>query len=90
MAARAAALAIPETPEASHPSVRDDVLLHVRYRPDAEVWHIDKRPAGMQPRDWLNLLLCKAPDCYQILAGGRGFFRIPRARFEGVLATAAK
>lgn len=66
-----------------------DVLINVRYAPSAEIYFIDARPENTSPRDWLNLLLAKASDCYQTLAGGRGFFRIPRARFDAILAEAA-
>lgn len=90
MAALAAAVVTPEIPEESQPVVRDDVLVLVRYSPDAEIWHIDKRPTELKPREWLHLLLAEAPDCYQMFAGGRGFFRIPRARFQDALAKAGK
>jgi hypothetical protein len=82
----AAAVAIrAEEPEV----VAADVLIHVRYSPNAEIFFIDARPESTSPRDWLNLLLDKASDCHQTLAGGRGFFRIPRARFDAIRAQVA-
>jgi hypothetical protein len=67
----------------------EEVLIHVRYSPNAEIFFIDALPANSKPRDWLNRLLAEASDCYQTLAGGRGFFRIPRARFDAIAAQAA-
>lgn len=87
MSARAAvAVAVTEEIEtpASDVSKASDVLIHVRYSPNGEIFFIDALPAQTKPRDWLNLLLDKAPDCYQVFAGGRGFFRIPQSRFEAI------
>lgn len=75
----------PETVIAAVP----DTLIHVRYAPNAEILFIDARPESKSARDWLNLLFDDASDCYQTLAGGRGFFRIPRARYDAILAKAA-
>lgn len=88
MSALAARVIVEEAqPTVSAPTkAADDKLIHVRYSPNAEIFFIDARPESMSPRDWLNLLLDKAPDCYQALAGGRGFFRIPRARFDAISA----
>ncbi|MCF2521745.1 hypothetical protein [Bradyrhizobium sp. G127] len=59
-----------------------DVLIHVRYTPSAEIFFIDALPAHLTPREWLDRLLAGASDYYQVLAGGRGFFRIPCKIFE--------
>lgn len=84
----AAALKFEEPIQADVASV-PDMLIHVRYTPNAEIFFIDAKPANKSDRDWLNLLLDQAPDCYQTLAGGRGFFRIPRARYDAIVAKAA-
>jgi len=67
-----------------------DVLLHVRYSPDASIFFIDSCPSCLSSDDWLKLLLAEASDCYRALAGGRGFFRIPSERFSAILVKAAK
>lgn len=61
-----------------------DVLIHVRYTPSAEIFFIDACPADLTAREWLNVLLAGASDYYQTLAGGRGFFRIPRNVFDAI------
>jgi len=61
-----------------------DVLIHVRYTPSADIFSIDALPAHMSPREWLNSLLAGYSDLYQTFAGGRGFFRIPRDRFDRI------
>ncbi|CAN1722253.1 KTSC domain-containing protein [Hyphomicrobium sp. 1Nfss2.1] len=66
-----------------------DVLLHVRYSPDASIFFIDSCPPCLGSDDWLKLLLAEASDCYRALAGGRGFFRIPSERFSAILVKAA-
>ena len=68
----------------------EEVLIHVRYQPNAEIFSIDLCPDGVAPRAWLNRLLEMASDRYQMLAGGRGFFRIPRGRFAAILGQSAK
>lgn len=65
-------------------SKADDVLIHVRYTPSAEIFFIDAKPADLSAREWLNLLLEGASNYYQTLAGGRGFFRIPRDVFNAI------
>ena len=68
----------------------DEVLVHVRFHPNAEVFSIDGRPEHLSPRDWFHRLCEAAPEHYQVLAGGRGFFRIPRSRFDSILSQGAK
>lgn len=82
-----ARVALVESEEAE--ASASDVLIHVRYTASGEIFFIDARPAQLSPQEWLNLLLAKGADCYQTLAGGRGFFRIPRARFDAFLAPTA-
>jgi hypothetical protein len=65
-----------------------EVLIHVRFLPSAEIFSIDGRPEHLPPRVWLDRLLEAASMHYQALAGGRGFFRIPRATFDAI-STAA-
>lgn len=64
----------------------DDVLIHVRFQPNAEIFTIDAKPEELSPRDWFNRLYMGVPQHYQTLANGRGFFRIPRMTFEALLS----
>ncbi|MFG1419059.1 hypothetical protein V5F38_12270 [Xanthobacter sp. V0B-10] len=64
----------------------EDVLIHVRFQPNAEVWTIDNCPEGVSPKAWYERLLAGAASYYQALANGRGFFRIPAATFAGIAA----
>ncbi len=63
-----------------------EVLVHVRFLPNAEIFSIDEKPTNVSAREWLNLLLDGASSHYRALAGGRGFFRIPRSSFETILS----
>lgn len=85
-----AAAAKLKTPIPQAVEKEEEILIHVRYQPNAEIFSIDLCPDGVSPRDWLNRLLEKASDRYQMLAGGRGFFRIPRSRFDAILGGSAK
>jgi hypothetical protein len=69
-------------------SKQDDVLIHVRYHPNADVSTIDKLPAHLSPKEWLAHLWTAVPKCYRGLSGGRGFFRIPRETFDALLSKA--
>ncbi|MDR3469513.1 MAG: hypothetical protein P4M07_26585 [Xanthobacteraceae bacterium] len=66
--------------------VSDDVLVHVRFHPNAEISAIGEKPAGLSASAWYRHLLATASSHYQVYAGGRGFFRIPRATFATILA----
>jgi hypothetical protein len=66
----------------------DDVLIHVRYHPNADVSTIDACPKHLSPKAWLALLWTEAPSHYLGLSGGRGFFRIPRSAYEAILSKA--
>lgn len=85
-----AVLAQLKTPAAQVNEKPAEVLIHVRYQPNAQIFSIDECPKTLSPRDWLDRLLAGASEHYQTLAGGRGFFRIPRDRFEAILAVSAK
>jgi hypothetical protein len=61
-----------------------DVLVHVRYRPDGEIFSIGEKPERLSASQWLKHLFAMASPHYQTLAGGRGFFRIPRETFEAL------
>ena len=67
----------------------DCVLIHVRFLPSADIFSIDARPDGVSARDWFERLYMGVPQHYQTLAGGRGFFRIPRLTFEALLTQKA-
>lgn len=60
----------------------DEVLVHVRYQPNGEILSIGETPEGLSAVRWLKHLFDTASPYYQTLAGGRGFFRIPRSNFE--------
>ncbi len=77
-------------PSAQGVEQAEEVLLHVRYLPNAGISSIDGCPKHLSPREWLDRLLAEASEYYQILAGGRGFFRIPRYRFKAILGSTAK
>lgn len=62
-----------------------DVLIHVRYRPDGDIFSIGEKPSSVSASQWLKHLLATASSHYQTLAGGRGFFRIPPDRFATLM-----
>ncbi len=63
----------------------DEVLVHVRFHPNAEISSIGEKPENLSASEWFKHLLDTASPYYQVLAGGRGFFRIPRSKFEAIL-----
>jgi hypothetical protein len=56
----------------------DDVPIHVRFYPNADIATVDERPADLGNYDWFVRLQEGASQHYRTFAGGRGFFRIPR------------
>ena len=66
----------------------DDVLIHVRFHPNADVLTISERPVHLNPNEWLAHLWAAAPEYYLGLSGGRGFFRIPRDAYDTIRAKA--
>lgn len=68
--------------EAGAEQQKDEVLIHVRFHPNAEIFTIDALPEGLTQRAWFNRLYMGVPQHYRTLANGRGFFRIPRVAFE--------
>lgn len=62
----------------------DDVLIHVRFSPNAEVFTIDRLPEGESPKAWFERLYLKGAPYYQTLSNGRGFFRIPADVFAAL------
>ena len=67
----------------------EDILIHVRFFPSSEINSIGEKPAHLTADEWYNRLLETARPYYQTFAGGRGFFRIPRPRFEAILKDVA-
>jgi hypothetical protein len=65
---------------------QEDVLIHVRFHPNSDIWMIDKRPDHLSPKDWMARLWSAFPDYYLGLSGGRGFFRIPQDKFAAILS----
>ena len=72
------ALAQPIVAEAS---ATDDVLIHVRFEPNADIFTIDRLPAGQSGKAWFDHLYANAAAYYRTFANGRGFFRIPASVF---------
>ena len=74
-------------PVAKQTAKPDDVLIHVRFHPNADIASVaGECPEHISPKDWYTLLRREAPDCYQTFAGGRGFFRIPRSTFNAIVS----
>ncbi len=66
-----------------------NILIHVRFAPNAAVVEIGERPPALSPQDWFNHLSDKAGTAYQALSGGRGVFRLTRAQVDGLKAESA-
>lgn len=65
----------------------DDVLIHVRFHPNAEVaWIGIEPPENVSWKDLYTHLRMEAFDYYRTLAGGRGFFRIPRETYGAIIS----
>ncbi|MFG1479466.1 hypothetical protein V5F53_12485 [Xanthobacter sp. V4C-4] len=67
----------------------EDVLIHVRFLPSAEIFTIDAKPGSLTAREWFNRLYLGLPQYYRTLANGRGFFRIPRPAFDALVGDLA-
>ncbi len=63
-----------------------EVLIHVRFQPNAEIFTIDGLPQGVSQKAWFETLYMTFPQYYRALANGRGFFRLPREAFEALAA----
>jgi hypothetical protein len=72
----------------AHTAAEPEVLIHVRFHPNADVAIVGEQPGHLKPQAWFNLLCEEALRHYRGLAGGRGFFRIPRSAFEAIRAKA--
>ena len=79
-----AALAQLKVPTPSLDQSPDEVLIHVRFRPDGLIATIDGCPDGVSLQDWYVRLREAGTQHYQTFAGGRGFFRIPRAKYDSI------
>ncbi|MEP9355072.1 hypothetical protein ABLE93_15905 [Xanthobacter sp. KR7-65] len=62
----------------------DDVLIHVRFSPNADVFTIDALPEGLTQKAWFERLVLGAAPYYRTLSNGRGFFRIPAEVFAAI------
>lgn len=63
-----------------------NVLIHVRFAPNADVVEISERPSALSPQAWFNRLSERAGLDYQALSGGRGVFRLTRERIDSLKA----
>jgi hypothetical protein len=63
-----------------------DVLIHVRHLNTGEVLSIDRCPPQLTAQEWRDLLLAEAGSYYQAFVGARGFFRLPRAVYDSLVA----
>ena len=88
---------VPEAPaaeatpaEAAKPeaSAEGPILIHVRFAPDGIVNTIGEKPSTLSAQEWFKRLSVQAADVYQPLAGGRGVFRVARARLDALKAAA--
>jgi hypothetical protein len=66
-----------------------DVLIHVRFSPNGTVVEISERPPALSPQDWFNCLSDKVGTAYKPFSGGRGLFRLTRARIDSLKAEVA-
>lgn len=68
----------------------DQVLLWVHFWPNAGIAQIDHKPEQLSPYDWFTILNEEAALVYTPLTQtSRGFWRLPRAKFEAILARGA-
>jgi hypothetical protein len=65
-----------------------EVLVHLRFHPNADIATIGEKPEHLTPHQWYTLLCEGAYDHYRGLAGGRGCFSIPRSKFDAIRAKA--
>jgi len=63
-----------------------NVIIHVRFAPNAAVVEIGERPPALSPQDWFDRLCDQAGSAYQPLSGGRGVFRLTRSEVETLKA----
>lgn len=80
---------VTESGEAAEAAESAKVVIHARFAPNGTVVEIGERPAGLDPQDWFNILSDKAAFSYQALAGGRGVFRLTRAKVAALHAEIA-
>ena len=64
------------------------ILIHVSFAPDGAVKSIGEKPSTLSEQEWFKRLSVQAADVYQPLAGGRGVFRVERARLDALKAAA--
>ena len=67
-------------------SNREDVLIHVRHLASGAVMTIDRCPPQLTAQQWRDYLLTEVGSYYQTFAGARGFFRLPRAVYDSLVA----
>ncbi|MFG1345228.1 hypothetical protein V5F59_10070 [Xanthobacter autotrophicus DSM 431] len=62
----------------------DDVIVHVRFSPNGDIFTIDRLPEGVSPKAWYEKLYLNATPYYRTFSNGRGFFRIPAEVFAAL------
>lgn len=70
------------------PAAEGPILIHVSFAPDGAVTTIGEKPSTISEQEWFKRLSFQAGDVYQPLAGGRGVFRVARARLDALKAAA--
>jgi len=70
--------------ETEKPAATGDVLVHVRFYPNTEIASIGEKLDDLSASEWFERLLGAASPHDQMLAGGSGFFRIARSRFDAI------
>lgn len=83
------ALARVELPVIEEAPKVENVMFHVRFQPNGDIFTIDGCPEGMKDQAWFDHLYANASDYYATRANGRGFFRIPRDVYESAVALKA-
>ena len=76
---------VEESADNAQDTAPDQVLVHVRYQPNGEIFSIGEKPARLDASQWLKHLLDTASPYYRTLAGGRGFYCIPREKFDALI-----
>jgi hypothetical protein len=61
-----------------------NILIHVRFRPDGEIWQITQCPETLTPGEWFKKLCARVGDKFQTRSGGRGLFRLSAEQLDAL------